>query len=89
MLRRPTLAGRLDDVLDTLGLAAYDFVGAWLTIESRSSIEARRLEGLLLRGRVGIVAAPERGAARRWCACTAHRPDLRSPFHFLLQRRRR
>jgi hypothetical protein len=46
-------------------------VGAWLTVESRSSIEARRLEGLLFRVRVATVAAPERGAARRWCARTA------------------
>jgi hypothetical protein len=38
---------------------------AWLTVESRSSIEARRLGDLLLRVRVAILAAPERGAARR------------------------
>jgi hypothetical protein len=44
---------------------------AWLTVESRSSIEARRLEGLLLRVRVAIVAAPEHGPARWWCACAA------------------
>ena len=46
---------------------------ACLTIESRSSIEARRLEDLLLRGRVATLAAPERGAARRWCTRTAPR----------------
>jgi hypothetical protein len=58
--------------LDTLAAAAYPFLaGAWLTVESRSSIEARRLEGLLLRVRVVVVAAPERGAARWWCARTA------------------
>src|SRR6266511_425228 len=46
-------------------------LGAWLTVESRWSIEARRLEGLLLRVRVDVLAASERGAARRWRACTA------------------
>src|SRR6266508_7006282 len=58
-------------VLDRRAAAAYDSICAWLTLESRSSIEARRLEGLLLRVRVALVAAPERGAARWWCACTA------------------
>src|SRR6266511_2071016 len=48
-------------VLDTRAAAAYDSICAWLTLESRSSIEARRLEGLLLRVRVALVAAPERG----------------------------
>lgn len=37
-------------------------VSAWLTIESRPSHEACRLEGLLLRVRVDIFAAPKLGA---------------------------
>src|SRR5262245_11667356 len=48
-------------------------LGAWLTVENRSSMEARRLEGLVLRVRVALVAAPECGVARRWCPCTARR----------------
>ena len=47
------------------------FPGAWLTLESHSSTKARRLEGLLLRMRVAVVAAPECGAAWWWCALIA------------------
>jgi hypothetical protein len=61
--------------LDGLGQARCGGVpflsGAWLTLESRSSIKARRLEGLRLRMRVAVVAAPECGAAWWWCARTA------------------
>jgi limonene-1,2-epoxide hydrolase len=54
-------------------------IRARLTVESRSSIEARRLEGLL-RVRVAVLAAPERGAARWWCACTARPVCAAFPF---------
>jgi len=59
-------------------VAAYASVGAWLTVESRLSVEARRLEGLLPRARGRIVAAPHPDAARWRCARTA-RSWWRSP----------